>query len=65
MCTNSCSADSVSETQAGFGDQEHLPFFELLDVVYGRFEAGAIVEQEARGFEVLVAGDSSWPDAAA
>src|SRR4051812_521395 len=41
----------------GLGDQEHLPFFELLDVVYGCFEAGAVVEQEARSFQVFVAGD--------
>ena len=47
----------MSETQAGSATSEHLPFFELLDVVYGRFEAGAVVEQEAGGFQVFVAGD--------
>src|SRR5918997_6667048 len=38
-------------------DYEHLPVLKLLYVVYGRFEAGAMVEQDAWGIEVLVVGD--------
>src|SRR5215212_1900180 len=41
----------------GFGDEEHLPVLELLYVVYHRFQAGTVIEQEAGGLEVLVAGD--------
>src|SRR5215210_517097 len=40
----------------GLGDDEDLPVFELFDVVYRRLEAGAVIEEIARGVEVLVGG---------
>src|SRR5215204_5761001 len=39
------------------GDHEHLPVLQLLYVVYCPLETGTVVEQEARGIEVLVVGD--------
>ena len=41
----------------GVGDDEDLPVLELFDVVYRRFEAGAVVEEGPGGPEVLVEGD--------
>jgi hypothetical protein len=34
------------------GDQENLPVFELLDIIYGLLEAGAVVEENAGSVEV-------------
>jgi hypothetical protein len=42
---------------AGVRDDEDLPFLELLDVVYRGLETGAMVEEVAPGFEILVSGD--------
>ena len=47
----------MSDTQRGCIDDEDLPFLELLDVVYRGLEAGAMVEEVAPGFEILVSGD--------
>src|SRR3712207_3194162 len=41
----------------GVGDDEHLPVLQFFDVVYCLFEAGTVVEEDARCSEVLVGGD--------
>jgi hypothetical protein len=47
----------VSETHLGRATRRNLPVFELLDIIYGLLEAGAVVEQDTGSFKVLVVGD--------
>ncbi len=45
----------------GVGDEQDLPVLLLFDVVYRLFQAGAVVEENAWGVEVLVASHDLVP----